>query len=184
MQPTIIFSLIIVGAYFLNRCAEWRISAGHYKILKNAGGEELGSTLLKKYYLLCLLVFPFALVEQSVLSPPIYKEMLRFGLLLILAGHMLRYWAISSLGTLWSMRCITLPGLRAVNAGPYRYMNNPEYISRIMDGVGISLLTGSKITGIAYVVISTILVRKMNTMEQRQLSELGSGFSHLHRQPV
>ena len=96
----------------------------------------------------------------------------------------MRYWAISSLGTLWSMRCITLPGLRAVNAGPYRFMNNPEYISRVIDGVGVSLLTGSKITGLTYIVLSAILVRKMNAMEQRQLSELGSGFSHLHRQTV
>ena len=184
MQPTIIFSLIVVGAYFLNRFAEWRISAGNYKILKSAGGEELGSTLLKKYYFICLIVFPLALFEQSLLAPPIYKEMLMIGLLLILTGHMLRYWSISSLGTLWCMRCITLPGLRAINAGPYRYMNNPEYISRFMDGVGISLLTGSKVTGFFYIVLSGIFVRKMNVMEQRQLSELSSGFSHLRRQIV
>lgn len=182
MQPTIIFSLIVVLAYFLNRFAEWRISAGNYKILKDAGGEEIGSTLLKKYYHLCLFVFPLALIEQSILTPPIYKEMILFGLLLILTGYMLRYWAISSLGTLWSMRCIALHGRRASNAGPYRYLNNPEYISRIMDGVGISLITGSKITGISYTVLSLALVRKMSAMEQRQLSELGYGFSHLHRQ--
>jgi methyltransferase len=184
LQPTIIFSLIVVGVYFFNRYAECRISANNYKILKNAGGEELGSSLLKKYYLLCLFVFPLALIEQGVMMPPIYKEMLRLGLLLILMGHLLRYWAIFSLGTLWSMRCITLPGLCAVNAGPYRYMNNPEYISRFMDGVGISLLTGSKFTGLIYIVLSAILVRKTNTLEQRQLSELSSGFSHLRRQTV
>ncbi len=184
MQPTIIFSLIVASAYLLNRFAEWRISIGNYKILKKAGGEELGSNLLKKYYLICLLVFPCSLVEQSILAPRIFKEMLLLGLFLILTGHMLRYWAISSLGTLWSMRCIALPGLRAVNAGPYRYLNNPEYISRIMDGVGICLLTGSKVTGLVYMVISTALIRKMNAMEQRQLAELNSGFSHLHRQPV
>jgi methyltransferase len=184
LQPTIIFSLIVVGAYFLNRFAEWRISASNYKILKSAGGEELGSTLLKKYYLICLLVFPTALFEQTLLAPPIYKEMLLLGLLLILTGHMLRYWSISSLGTLWSMRCISLPGLRAINSGPYRYMNNPEYISRFMDGVGISLLTGSKVTGLIYIVLNAIIVRKMSAMEQRQLSELSSGFSHLRRQTV
>ena len=82
------------------------------------------------------------------------------------------------------MRCITLPGFRAVNAGPYRFMNNPEYISRIMDGVGISLLTGSKITGLFYVVLSSIFVRKINAIEQRQLSELSSGFSHFYQQTV
>ncbi len=184
MQPTIIFSLIVVGAYLLNRYAERRISVGNYKILKSAGGEELGPNLLKKYYLVCLLVFPCALIEQSLLAPRIFKEMLLLGLFLIFSGHMLRYWAISSLGTHWSMRCIALPGLRAVNTGPYRYLNNPEYISRIMDGVGICLLSGSKITGLAYVVISAVLIRKMNAMEQRQLSELGCGFSHLHRQSV
>ncbi len=184
MQPTIIFSLIVACAYLLNRFAEWRISIGNYKILKKAGGEELGSNLLKKYYLVCLLVFPCSLVEQIVLAPRIFKEMLLLGLFLIMSGHMLRYWAISSLGTLWSMRCIALPGLRAVNAGPYRYLNNPEYISRVMDGVGICLLTGSKATGLVYLVVSSVLVRRMNAMEQRQLSELSSGFSHLHRQPI
>jgi methyltransferase len=182
LQPIIMFSLIVTCAYLLNRWAEARISKSHYKILKNAGGEELGSRLLKKYYFLCLAVFPSALIEQSLLQPPIFKEMLLLGLSLILFGHLLRYWAISSLGTLWSMRCIALPGLRAVNSGPYRYLNNPEYISRLMDGIGVSVLTGSKVTGLFYVVISALMIRRMNALEQRQLSELGAGFSHLHRE--
>jgi len=184
LQPTLIFSLIVAGAYLLNRYAERRISSANYRILKDAGAEELGSSLLRKYYLICFLVFPLSLLEQVALQAPVYREMLLLGLTLIFSGHMLRYWAISSLGTFWSMNLIALPGMRAVNAGPYRFLSNPEYISRIMDGLGICLLTGSKITGISYLIISAVFVRKMNALEQRQLSELGASFSQLRRQPV
>jgi len=182
LHTPLIISLIVVSAYLLNRFAEWRVSLGNSKILLDAGGEELGSDLLNKYYAVCFIVFPCALIEQLILQPPIFKEMLVIGLTLIFLGHLLRYWAIFSLGALWSMRCIAIPGMRAINKGPYRYIDNPEYISRIMDGVGVCILTGSKLTGLAYVVASVVFTRKVVALEQRQLSELGSSFSYHGRQ--
>lgn len=184
MQTPVIFGFIVLTGYLLNRWAESRISQKHYVILKSAGGEELDPLLLKKYYLLHLLIFPAAIAEQWIFAQSVFREMLLGGLFLIISGHLIRYWAINSLGNLWSMHCIGLPGLRPLNSGPYKYLNNPEYLSRVLDGVGIALLTGARLSAVLFIVINILTVRKINSLEQRQLAELGYEFPGKHQQPT
>lgn len=184
MQAPVIFGFTVLVGYLMNRWAECRISQQHYSILMTAGGEELDPPLFKKYYLVQLLIFPSAIAEQWIFGMAVYRENLVGGLLLVISGHVLRYWAISSLGNLWSMHCIGLPGLRPLNAGPYRFLNNPEYLSRILDGIGIALLTGARFSALVFIVINILTVRKINSLEQRQLAELNCETNRYIRRPT
>lgn len=173
MQTPVLIGFGVLVGYMLNRWAERRISARNYAVLKSAGGEELASRLIRKYYLVSALIFPAAVLESLVLDPLVWREMILIGLGLVIFGHAIRYWAIGSLGSLWSMHCVGLPGVRPVNAGPYRFFNNPEYMSRVMDGVGIALITGARFSGLAFLIASYMITRRLANLEQRQLSELG-----------
>lgn len=179
--PVMIGALVLVG-YVLNRWAECRISTRNYQVLKTAGGEELACSLVKKYYIVSALVFPAAVLESFLLDPLVWREMILIGLGLVIFGHMMRYWAIGSLGTLWSMHCIGLPGVRPINAGPYRFLDNPEYVSRVLDGIGIALITGARFSGLLFLLASYLLTKRLASLEQRQLAELGGVLTKMYRQ--
>src|SRR5262249_15272244 len=110
-------------------------------------------------------------------APP--TEAVLGGLAAMAAGTLLRLWAIQSLGSLWTMRCLAIPGLRPRRVGPYRILDNPEYISRLIDGLGLAVVLGGLLVPLLYLFAMLALHRRTTEIEARQLVEL----SHPLRRP-
>jgi methyltransferase len=148
----------------------------NYAMLRAAGAREDASALMRFYYVLNAMLIPCALLEQLALAPRVDRTFVVLGMTLVLAGVGLRFWAITSLGHLWTMRCLTLPGMRPLGRGPYRRLHNPEYISRLMDGAGLCLVFGARWTLLVFLVILAVSSRLIVRVEQRQLAtSLGQG---------
>lgn len=171
MQPVWVW-LLAVTAYLLSRLAEYRIHRANYRQLSRAGAEELIPKTMQNYYRLTLLCIPLSLIEYVLFSAPVFWEMLILGLLLLSMGLTLRFWAIQTLGPFWSMRCLFIAGAPRVGKGPYRFLKNPEYVSRVMDGVGIGLLLGARWAIAAYLLLICYHSYKIALVERRQLREL------------
>jgi methyltransferase len=177
-DPVLIWLIALIG-YTLSRFGEWRIHRFNYQYLREIGAEELIPGRMRHYYSMVFLLLPVAVGEHLLLRQPIWKEMIIGGLFLVAGGLALRLWAIRSLGRLWSMRCLGLTGAPVVRRGPYFYFENPEYASRVMDGLGLFLIIGARWTGLLYLIWSIILLLRIVSIEERQLRELNqSGLRH------
>jgi len=171
MSEILIWSATVCAVIF-GRIAEVRVHKQNYPLMKAAGAEELQPKFMKQYYLFSFLVLPFAIIENIVFSPEIFKEMWLGGILLLILGQLLRLWAIMTLGTYWSMACLSLKSIVEVKGGPYRYLKNPEYLSRFLDLTGLCLIFGAKLTFIISTFFLIGLTLHIISVEQRQLREI------------
>ena len=165
------FRIAALAAYLVTRVAEICIHRSNYQVLRRAGAEELIPKLMQRYYLHSLLILPASMIECMFtgFDPP--ARAVQLGLAALAIGAMLRIWAIASLGIQWSMRCLALANMRARSVGPYRFFANPEYLSRLIDGVGICVVLGGCFIPLVYVIIQLVMQRRITNVEGRQLLE-------------
>lgn len=91
---------------------------------------------------------------------------------LFLAGKLLKWWAILSLGPAWTFRVIVVPGATRVTTGPYRYVAHPNYVGVIGELVGTMLLTNAWIAGpIATAGFGLLILRRV-AVERRALDAI------------
>lgn len=166
------FRIAALVAYFVTRAAELTIHRANYRLLRKAGAEELIPQLMRRYYIYSLLVVPVSWIEYLLIKQAPPSIAIQIGLVMMASAVLLRTWAISSLGVRWTMRCLALPGVRATGVGPYRYLDSPEYLSRLVEGVGVGLMLGGRISLVAFVLLLSVLQRRITRIESRQLMEL------------
>jgi methyltransferase len=93
-----------------------------------------------------------------------------FGILFCLAKA-LKFWAIASLGSFWTMRVLILPESRVVTGGPYRWIRHPNYIAVLMEIAATTLIGKCFYTfGIVIILFSVTLVFRIQ-YEERALKE-------------
>jgi len=166
--------LAVLSAYLFGRIAEKRIHRFNYDLLTFAGAEELIPRLMKWYYRLLFVFIPIGLLE-FIAAQFRAPEWLPFAALgMIASAQLLRLWVIQTMGRLWTMRCMALPGASVLKTGPFRFLRHPEYVSRVLDGMGIFLFVGSWVTALLYAVAVSAIALKISKIERRQLSEFAS----------
>lgn len=146
--------------YALSRVGELRIHAKNLAALRAAGAAERAPIWALVYIWAGWLVLPVAWVECLVGSGP-DRDQAMLGMMLLAGSLGLRVWAIQSLGPLWSMRCLWLDGARPLNRGPYKYLDHPEYWTRIADAVGLGLMLGAPWTAVGAVVGTGFLALRL-----------------------
>jgi methyltransferase len=82
----------------------------------------------------------------------------------------LKWWAILSLGPVWTFRVIVVPGAPLVRRGPYRRLRHPNYVGVVGELVGAALMTGALVTGPLAIVGFGILLRNRIRVEDRALT--------------
>jgi len=69
------------------------------------------------------------------------------GLLLFVAGKILKYWAIRHLGPRWTFRVVRLAGAPLVGTGPYRYTRHPNYVGVVAELAGTAMMMEARVVG-------------------------------------
>lgn len=82
----------------------------------------------------------------------------------------LRYWAISSLGDRWSTRVLVPPDEDAVTAGPYRWLDHPNYVAVVGELAAVPLMLGAWRTATWATVANAAVLRTRLRVEHRALS--------------
>jgi methyltransferase len=94
-------------------------------------------------------------------------------LVIALACQGVRFWVIATLGKQWNTRVIVVPGLPRVARGPYRFINHPNYLIVIVEGIALPLVHTAWITAIAFTVLNAVLLFGFRIpTEERALREL------------
>ncbi|TML86494.1 MAG: isoprenylcysteine carboxylmethyltransferase family protein [Actinobacteria bacterium] len=103
---------------------------------------------------------------------------LGLGLTIVLAGAVLRDWAILSLGRYFRREVTIEPGQRIVRRGPYRMLRHPSYtgICLILGGFGLAF--GSWVSAGAAVLIVFVGMLPRIRVEERALAQaFGSDYA-------
>lgn len=94
------------------------------------------------------------------------------GIAVFLAGKLLKWWAIVSLGRLWTFHVLVLPGTPLVTTGPYRFLRHPNYLGLLGEIAGVALMMRAPITGVVSAIAFGALLIARIRVEERLLREV------------
>jgi methyltransferase len=91
------------------------------------------------------------------------------GAAIFVAGKTIKYWAIASLGALWSFRVLVVPRVPLVSGGPYRFMRHPNYAGIVGEILGVAVMMAALFSGPAALIVFGSLLWKRVRTEERAL---------------
>ena len=95
-----------------------------------------------------------------------------FGLAVFVAGKVIKYVAIATLGDRWTFRVLPLPRRPLVDRGIYRWLRHPNYVGVIGEVLGVALWMRAPWAGTAFVVAFGWLLRARIRVEERALASV------------
>lgn len=168
-------ALLVLLATALIYAGERRVHNYNYAYLTSVGGEELIPKLMRRYYRFAL-AMPFVAYITALVLPVTWapwKATLP-GLFLIIFGFVLRTWSLRSLGRLWTQRCVYIPDMPRSYSGPYRFLKNPEYLARTLEGLGFILFFAINPISLLFWLRMLVQLSRIVKVEARQLHELAA----------
>jgi protein-S-isoprenylcysteine O-methyltransferase Ste14 len=119
----------------------------------------------------------FRLPEAEMRADP--ATIFTLGIILILVGIALRWYAIYTLGRFFTRDVATQAGQVVIQTGPYRLIRHPSYAGLLIAMFGLGLALTNWASLIALVVITTIGFLFRISIEERALVEaLGEPYRH------
>lgn len=115
-------------------------------------------------YTLMRVAYPGAFVAMAVEGwwrEPRLGAFFWTGAAMFAAGKVLKYWAIATLGDLWTFRVLVLPRHPRVRRGPYRFVRHPNYVGVVGELLGVALMVQAPVTGaVALAGFAWVLARR------------------------
>jgi methyltransferase len=166
MQPIALLVVVVVPWLLLET---WR-SRRHERALRAAGAIEAADDV----YAWMRIVYPgmfVAMTAEGMLAPPACTTLVAIGIAVFLAGKLLKWWAILTLGRFWSFHVLVLPGVPLITGGPYRLMRHPNYVGLMGEIAGVALMMRAPFTGVGSAVVFGALLVARIRVEERLLRE-------------
>jgi methyltransferase len=142
-------SLELVLAFtfvFAPMIAEAVISARHDRVLRARGAIEPDGDVYKLMQLAypgCFLV----LLAEGAARGVHWDAVMASGAAIFAGAKALKYWAIASLGERWTFRVLVPPGSTPTHAGPYRWINHPNYVAVGGELAGVAIAMHGAVSG-------------------------------------
>jgi protein-S-isoprenylcysteine O-methyltransferase len=103
---------------------------------------------------------------------------LGLGIALVLAGVVLRAWAIVTLGRYFRREVTIEPGQRLVRLGPYRWIRHPSYAGLVLSFGGFGLAFGSWVSAaVAMLVIFAGMLPRIRVEERALAQAFGADYA-------
>ena len=147
----------------------WR-SRRHERALRAAGAIEPTDDV----YAWMRIIYPgmfLAMTAEGALAAPACTTLVAIGIGVFVAAKLLKWWAILSLGRLWSFHVLVLPGVPLVAGGPYRWLRHPNYVALMGEIAGVALMMRAPFTGVGSAVVFGALLVARIRVEERLLRE-------------
>lgn len=151
--------LFVVAIFMI---IEARRAAMNERAQRSRGGIEPSDDVYQLMQIAYPGIFIAMLAEGALRGVVVTGVWFASGLTIFVAAKILKWWAISALGPLWTFRVIVVPGSPSVATGPYRIMRHPNYVAVVGEIVSVALMMGAVITGpLALLVFGMLLVRRI-----------------------
>ncbi|MBI3926919.1 MAG: hypothetical protein HY319_15390 [Armatimonadetes bacterium] len=168
-----LFLGLVIGLA-IQRLAELRLSRAHERRLLAKGAYEVGAEHFPWMRALHIGWFAAMLVEVYWGGAAPQPLAVAAGLVGLLAGQALRYAAILSLGSRWTVRVLVLPGEPQVTSGIYRYLRHPNYLGVCLELASVPLLHGAYGSALLFSGLNLLILRRRIQVEEAALAAAGS----------
>ena len=148
----------LVVATGLERIAELVVSTRHARWSFERGGQESGRGHFPAMVALHTGLLVACVGEAALADRPFLPWLGWPALVVVLASQALRWWCISVLGPQWNTRVIVVPDLPLVRRGPYRWLNHPNYVAVVAEGIALPLVHTAWVTALVFTVLNAVLL--------------------------
>jgi methyltransferase len=167
-QPVVLLCLVVIPWLLLET---WK-SGRQARALRAAGAVEPPDDVHRAMAMVYPGMFLVMTAEGVVAAPPACTTLVAIGIAVFLAGKLLKWWAILSLGRFWSFRVLVLPGASLITGGPYRWLRHPNYVGVLGEIAGVALMMRAPVTGVLSAVVFGVLLARRIRVEERMLREV------------
>ena len=163
--PTV--SLIVVIGVLLLMLVELQLSYFNERALRARGAVEPPDDP----YRLMRLAYPGAFVAMGLegATHALNRDALVAGLVLLGVAKLLKFWVMATLRDRWTFKVLVPKDAPLVTAGPYRFVNHPNYVAVILELVAVALALSAPVTGLASVLLFVWILRRRMAVEDRAL---------------
>jgi len=155
--------IAVLAFVTLQRLAELALSHRNTKRLLARGAHEVAP----EHYPLMVALHAAWLAVLWFLGPGPPIEIIPLILFALL--QLGRLWVIATLGERWTTRIIVLPGAPLVKAGPYRWVNHPNYLIVIGEIAVLPLVFGLPMVAIVFSLLNGLILWVRIRAENRAL---------------
>jgi methyltransferase len=159
-------SVLILALVTLQRIGELWLSNRNTKRLLACGAQEVGA----RHYPLIVAVHVLWLAALWWFAPERAVE--GFWLAVFVLLQLARIWVLATLGSRWTTRIIILPGAPLVRAGPYRWVDHPNYMIVIGEIAALPLTFGLWAVALIFSLLNAAVIVIRIREENRALRTL------------
>ena len=99
------------------------------------------------------------------------------GLFIMIAGQLLRWWSVATLGRLFTINVAIREGHQLIDSGPYHYVRHPSYTAILLFHLGSALCLCNFLSLVALTVPTIVaLLNRVRVEEHVLLSGLGDRY--------
>jgi methyltransferase len=161
--------VISVLVLALQRLLELRLSRHNEANILAHGGHEYGADHFGWMKALHTTWFVAMLTEVFLLDRPFIPWLAAIAFILLIMGQSLRYAAILTLGSRWTVRIMTLPTQPPITRGIYHYVRHPNYLGVILEIAAVPLLHTAYLTALVFTLANAILLAVRIRTEEHAL---------------
>jgi methyltransferase len=157
---------IVVSASLL---VEARRASRNEEAQRARGGIEPAGDV----YRLMRIAYPAAfalMIGEGILRVPPPAAVIGAGVVVFAAAKALKWWAVVTLGPFWTFRVIVVPNAPLIDRGPYRWVRHPNYVGVVGELLGVGLIAGAWVSGVAAITGFGVLLLKRIRVEERMLA--------------
>lgn len=149
----------------LERLAEVAWAARNTKALLARGASEVG----RAHYPLFIALHS-GWLAAILWAAPVGGVVDWLALAIFIAMQPLRLWVLQTLGGRWTTRILVLPAAPLVRAGPYRYLQHPNYAIVIVEIAALPIAFGEWGVAFVFTVLNGLLLAWRIKVEEEALA--------------
>ena len=152
------------------------------RVLEITHHRKRGGVVIAPWTLIAMGVVHFSfyvggLAELLFLNRLIHGTVVIAGILIFLAGFLLRKWVIHSLGELWSVHIEIRAEHPLVTTGPYAFCRHPNYLAILLELMGYCLTANAYFTLIvSLLAYSPVLFLRIRLEESEMIRKFGNSY--------
>ncbi len=168
MTPRTIVAAVALLAALLMMLVEAQLALFNERLRREQGAAEPPEDVYPTLRWAYPLAFVAIAAEGMIAGTPPGQATL-LGAALFGAAKAVKFWVIATLRTRWTFRVLVIPGEALVTDGPYRWLRHPNYLAVMGEIVGVAVMVGAPVTGLAGLGLLGTLLRRRIVVEDRAL---------------
>ncbi len=163
---------ILIALVAVERVVELVVSKRNLRWSAEHGGVEYGRSHYPYMVVLHVFLLVGSLVEVWVWQKPLIPALAWAMFALVLASQALRWWCIATLGKRWNTLVVIIPDLPRVTGGPYRWLNHPNYVAVVIEGIALPMVGFAWVTALVFTALNLPLLAVRLRVENAALGTL------------